>query len=212
MAPSYANADNAYRNAVARLSTSVMFLERHLPTTDNAEVTEPEGMPPLKPSRPRLESVPACAQCQAELEELDAGSRDSHVCTHHTDEVDNSANLTTRSDASISKSRGKGQRQRQPNTGVVRQDMNNMNEKFEAFTSALATFCTVMEDEEEIRMFEEHLLVWTEYVGWMRDRAEDLIALIEGAQQPIQTLQPVVPQPLGDQGNQVREDVLDTMD
>ena len=63
MAPSYANADNAYRNAVARLSTSVMFLERHLPPTDNAEVTEPEGMPPLKPSRPRLESIPACAQC-----------------------------------------------------------------------------------------------------------------------------------------------------
>ena len=99
------------------------------------------------------------------------------------DEVDNSANLTTQSDASLSKSRGKSQIQRQPIIGVVPQDMNNINEKFEALTTALVTFCTAMEDEEEIQMFEEHFLDWTEYVRWMGDRAEDLIALIEGTQQ-----------------------------
>ena len=79
MAPSFSTADIAYQNAVYRLRAACTLLERHLtPSTD--EVPQPS----LRPRR--APEVAECAQCAAELQELEPGSRENHVCTHRQDD------------------------------------------------------------------------------------------------------------------------------
>ena len=84
MAPSFSTADIAYQNAVYRLRAACTLLERHLtPSTD--EVPQPS----LRPRR--APEVAECARCAAELQELEPGSRENHVCTHRQDDEDRAA-------------------------------------------------------------------------------------------------------------------------
>ena len=77
MAPTYANADLAYRNAAARLRSSCRFLDGYLTPVEPDESID---MPPDKPIR--AVEVPSCDECTAEIEQLEAGDRAGHVCTH----------------------------------------------------------------------------------------------------------------------------------
>ena len=38
-----------------------------------------------------------------------------------------------------------------------------------------------LQDEEERDRYERHMVVWTEYYGWMKDRADEIINIIETA-------------------------------
>ena len=82
MAPSLQTADTNYRNACNRLTSAIVQLEQYLPSdTHNVSIRNRE-LPPVKP-RDRIGSVPACQACSVELQDLDAGDRAGHVCTHN---------------------------------------------------------------------------------------------------------------------------------
>ena len=69
MAPSLAKAVEVYAQAVGRLRTACILLERHLPSVDPAEVEAPQDPPPLRPSQNVI--VTACPDCERELADRD---------------------------------------------------------------------------------------------------------------------------------------------
>ena len=83
MAPSLAKADEVYSQAVRRLRTACILLERHLPSIDPTEVQEPPGPPNLRPSQ-RDVVVPPCTAC--ELEGIEPEEREGHQCSHRPDD------------------------------------------------------------------------------------------------------------------------------
>ena len=60
-----------------------------------------------------------------------------------------------------------------------------LDDKFDAFTVALTTFSAHVE-EEEVLQYETHLLVWAEFCGWMKDRGESTIRILDTAATGIQ--------------------------
>ena len=111
MAPSYAQADLAYRNAANALSATCTGLEYYLPD----DTTQAHAVVRIPPTRPRAVSV-TCAQCVEELEALNAGSRDGHQCTHQRDDETGDETIQPRDGV-----QSDAPRRRQPNAGVIRQ-------------------------------------------------------------------------------------------
>ena len=166
MVLSNAKADAAIWHASHRLRIACLLLNRPLlPNNNTTIVVEQEGTPSLRP-RVRQASVPGSP-----------GSRASHVCTHRQgDQVDEAVGDERQSgarDAGTSDSTTR----KQPNPGVIRQDLNSLEAKFDAFTIALANFCSVMDQQEEVERYEQHLVLWTDYIGWLTDRANDVLLL-----------------------------------
>ena len=170
MAPNVAAIDAAYQLAENRLVIACSYLERHLPPLDPQEVEEAPVTPSARP-RERIDSVSQCNLCAAELADLDAGARDGHVCTHRQQGGD--AAVGARGDAA----RGKLRRVRQPYAGVIRQGLEILDEKFDSFTGALTTLTCVIE-ETEVTAYNEHLMEWADYCGYLKDRAHDTINML----------------------------------
>ena len=168
MAPTYANADLAYRNAAARLRSSCRFLDGYLTPVEPDETID---MPPDKPIR--AVEVPSCDECTAEIELLEAGDRAGHVCTHGGREQRDVR-------PSVQQRVITGKRP-QPNAGVIREYMGDVNTKLESFTTALSTLCSLMDDREEVVAFEDHLMVWVDYCGWLKNRAYVILDMLETA-------------------------------
>ena len=177
MAPTTeAAANSAYSLAVNRLVTICNDLDGHLPPFD---IQEDDNYDPSLPSvwpRPRLESTTDCAQCVEELDQLSAGARDSHICRHNRDHDEST-------DTRTAPTQRRSVRRRQPNAGVIRQDIIILDERFEAFTAALAALAAILPRERAIE-FEEHLLVWGDYRRWLKDRALTTIDMLEPAPVP----------------------------
>ena len=183
MAPNtYANADHVYRQAYNRLRIACTLLERHLPPPEGDEQPIPP-LRPIRPQRPRLDSVAQCALCRVELEAMNTGDRGSHACTHqpdgqrHDDETRSAAGSTE----SNQQEAYKVKRDRQPNSRVIRQDMIVLDDKFDAFTVAFTTLSSHL-DEEEAMQYDTHLLVWAEFYGWMKDRAENTMKILDSVE------------------------------
>ena len=174
MAPSYAKADENYMNAAYRLLTASTLLERHLPPVQCTD-DETHEQPPLRPKRHEEHTTP-CEQCEEELEHMAEDERVDHRCTHESSNVNKSAAGT---ETPVRKYVQKSSRGRQQNPGVIRQEVQNLDEKFDAYTIAVATFCSLMDNNEEIILYQRHLEEWTQYYGWIKDRAAVTINLIE---------------------------------
>ena len=175
MAPSYANADLSYRQAVSALTFACKQLECHLPSDDATQADISLTIPSYRPQRRGL-SVSACPQCAIELEQLEAGAREGYQCTHQvdTDEVGAQGAGVRRPDDV-----GDTVRRRQPNAGVIRQDLVDIKEKYDGFVKAISTLIAVCENQEEKESFEQHLIVWAEYVADVRSRAAEVLQILE---------------------------------
>ena len=90
MAPNLAAAQWTYGQAVARLQSACVFLERQLPPVDNTEVVAVPSVPTLRP-KPRPASVPNCPECEEELRAQSPGAREGHRCTHRDGGADDRA-------------------------------------------------------------------------------------------------------------------------
>ena len=182
MAPSYAKANEACQSAVHRLIKTVFFfMECHLPPVEGETVSQPGVRPPHRAS------VLPCDQCETELNELEPNDRQGHQCTHHVEKGTGSRAESVADEPERSQTVAKSVRQRQPDAGVLRQDIEKVDEKFDAFTVALSVFCSIMEDEAEINMYEQYLVMRADYVGWIKDRAHDAIFMIESVTVNAQT-------------------------
>ena len=181
MAPSLASAEAAYIQAGYRLQTACSLLERHLPPVAQTDGEDTEGPPILWPTR-RV-ATHACERCAAELAELDAEEQEGHACTHGRDQTGdgrNGANGVWQPPARSSRGKGK-----QPNAGVIQQEINALESKFDAYTVATATVCSLSTEETDRRQYEEDLANWTEYYGIIKDRAMDVISLLNTPGQAI---------------------------
>ena len=126
----------------------------------------------------------SCARCAAELEELEPGNREGHRCTHQQDGADTDTEAEQRDGATIEASS-----RRQPNAGVIRQYLMEVREKFELITKALSTLASVCVYPEEAHAFEQHLLVFAEYIADLRARAEDVLQVLDAAVRPAPLVQ-----------------------
>ena len=141
MAPSYANADLAYRQASELLRTACTVLEFHLPSSQVNEAGESFVYIPSARPRPRADSVVACDRCAEELENAEAGQREGHQCTHQPREVDVRQQGDRITDDGVV-------RKRQPSPLIIRQDLTDVKEKFETCSKALSTLCSVADQDE----------------------------------------------------------------
>ena len=82
-------------------------------------------------------------------------------------------------------------RKKQPNAGVIHQDLADVKEKNEVFVKALSTLIVVCDSQEEKDSFEQHLIIWAEYVTDVRSRAAEVLHILEA---PVDR-RPVVPTP-----------------
>ena len=172
MAPNLASAHWTYGQAVAKLQSACIFLERQLPPVDHAEVEVVPSVPSLQP-RVRAASVPNCLECEEELREQSPGAREGHRCNHHEGGEDVQVESNTFPEI-------RAPRRRQPNSGVIKQDLKKLDERYDAFAGAIGTLISLLDHSEAVR-YETHMVVWADYCGWLTDRAKDLITLLEAA-------------------------------
>ena len=172
MAPNEASARSTYRLAAGRLITAFDDLDGHLPPLDPAEGDILE-IPPIFPVPRNV----ACARCADELAELDAEQQAAHSCTHRQ-----AADDTGVEDGERVGAKKLTIRKRQPNAGVIRQDLIKVEDKFDSFTVALSSLASLLEQEEATE-FEDHLIVWIRYRRWLKDRADDTLEMLEAENQ-----------------------------
>ena len=175
MAPTEANAHNAYRLSVKRLITACEDLEGDLPPFNPDEEGERLFLPSIYPRPKNI----ACNDCATELEALDAAGQAEHVCTHQQLDETGGQNVIGGVDTGArTKVPRLMQRRRQPNSGVIRQDISKLDEKYDTFTVNLSTLATVL-DKTEAEGLEEHFLIWGQYCRWLKDRAYCTIDILE---------------------------------
>ena len=161
MAPSEASARSAYRLAAGRLITACDDLDGHLPPLDPVEGDTLET-PPIFPVPRNV----ACAKCADELAQLETEAEQAdHSCTH--DRADD----TGVEGAERGSAKKVTVRRRHPNAGVIRQDLLTVDDKFDSFTVALSGLASLLEQEDAAE-FEDHLVLWTRYRRWLKDRAD----------------------------------------
>ena len=179
MAPS--NTEAAYRQAYNRLNVACTLLKRHFPPIEE-DNDDYMVLTSLKP-KPRTPSVPTCDRCTEERDNLDEAAREEHVCTHQGAEGGQQDDDTlSTSGSEVVQRRTEGRRtgrERQPNAGVIRQDLVVMDDKFDGFTVALSNLATHL-TPLEADQYEAHILLWAQYCGWMKDRVEDTRRLLDG--------------------------------
>ena len=59
--------------------------------------------------------------------------------------------------------------------------MGEVNTKLDSLTTALSTLCSLMDDSDEVVAFEDHIMVWVDYCGWLKNRAYVILDMLEAA-------------------------------
>ena len=183
MAPiSAAAAKLAYDKSANQLKRACTSLERHLPPSGDGVEAQVET-PSLIPRR-RLDSVPpGCALWVSELMDLEPGDREGHQCTHQDQRVrgqDDDAHSTAGSDSVPARARVG--RSKQPALGVVKEYLANIEVCLDKFTDAVTVLCSTLNSEAEREMYQDHLIVWIDHVEEIKDRAREVITVLEAAQ------------------------------
>jgi hypothetical protein len=118
--------------------------------------------------------VAACVLCATALEAMEAGERAGHICTHQQIEQDDEQTSKTGSEPPADPP-PRGGKHKQPDEFVVRQ---YMDEKLDALVQAVAILGPLLDEDSE-KDYENHLLQWSGYCEGLKERARELIALIQ---------------------------------
>ena len=73
-----------------------------------------------------------------------------------------------------------GERKNSPMQISLKKYIDTLDDRFDAFTTALSLLSGLLGDEEQ-QSYNDHLIVWAEFVGDMRDRAYETIQILEAA-------------------------------
>ena len=182
MAPiTAASAKLAYDKAANQLKRACSSLERHLPPPQDGDDDFPEA-PSLVP-RVRADSVASgCALCVSELLDLEPGERQGHRCTHQ-DQI----NVQPEDNASATGSDSQRQRVRtnrskQPVLGVVKEYLDKLESCLDRYTDAVSVVCSTFANDNERESYQDHLIAWVEHCEDLKDRAREVITVLEAAQ------------------------------
>ena len=180
MAQSLVAAESLYVQAVTGLSAACALLLHHVPQVNTGVVLL--GPPSLWPEQ-RVASDLAPSQLKADTYDhstsVGIGQYNQQYGTQSRTKSYAGRNLSfwdrknqvTRTDAI-----------EYPKTDLICEDIKRLDEKFEMFTSALATICLFV-GLREASSYENHLLCWTNYYAWIKDSAD---SFINSGGQPIQ--------------------------
>ena len=171
MAPTYASANAAYDPLVNSLRAACIGLECHLPPSEGQEAENNVAIPSNRPKKPTPRE---CVPCQEELEQLDEEARAEHQCTHVVH--DDSLNI------GLDQQLVDPRRRRQPNAGVIRQDLSDVKERFDSFTKGLSSLVSLCDDRNESQSYQHHLTIWAEYIADIRARAFETLEILEAPQ------------------------------
>ena len=116
------------------------------------------------------------------LQEAPPGEREAHVCTHNPDDHGNRQAQSDQGSETGQRREGTGTRgkKKQPNAELIRKYVATLDERFDAFTAALSGLTGLLE-ADDVDMYNDHLIVWAEYVGDMRDRAFETAQILDAA-------------------------------
>ena len=162
-----ASAKLAYEKAIGNLKRACTSLKYKIPPSADGS---PEETPLLAP-RIRADKQ-ACPLCAPTLEELGPEEREAHVCTHQA--ADLAAVEVDRASGTGSgdgRPRGKRGRTTQPMAGVVREYMQNLDDRLDKFTDAVTIFCSTLSNDRDKGTYQDHLVVWIEQSEHLKDRA-----------------------------------------
>ena len=167
-------AREAYDKSVTDLKGACFTLERLIPPLPVGEEVE---YPPDKP-RERIDSVAACVQCAEELEALEAGERAAHACTHRGD-VAATDDDETRERRPLHRP---ARQTRQPKLRTLTENFDLLTESLKIFRAAVGNLCSLLNKEEDKEDYEDLMLKWIDYCEDIKDRARDVIEVLEAAQ------------------------------
>ena len=183
MAPiSAAAAKLAYEKAHNNLKRACNSLERYMPASD--QETDGQDHPPLEPRR-RLESeAVSCSLCVSEIFNLEPDERADHQCTHQEEQgrISREDDLASATGSDLGPPRTKAPRARQPMIGVLREHMDKLDNCLDKYSDAITVFCLTFTNDADRTLYQDHLLVWNEHCEDLKDRARDVIAVLEAAQ------------------------------
>ena len=120
----------------------------------------------------------ACERCALELEALDAGERAGHQCTHGERRGSDSRSVADQDEQRRAPARGKV---RQPKLRVVQEYLGYLTESLKAYTGAVGNVCSVLTREEDKNDYEDLMLLWVDYCEDVKERARDVIDVLEAA-------------------------------
>ena len=114
--------------------------------------------------------------CAAELEVMEPGAREGHVCTHGdlgnaNVEDDNVSHAGSTSQLRSTLRRTKAKR---PRIAKIKQYVDNLEEQMDIFMDTVSTLCTVLPTVEEKEAHRSHLLEWIDHAEMLKERAWDL--------------------------------------
>ena len=189
MAPiSAAAAKLAYEKAHNNLKRACNSLERYMPASD--QETDGQDHPPLEPRR-RLESeAVSCSLCVSEIFNLEPDERADHQCTHQEEQgrISREDDLASATGSDLGPPRTKAPRARQPMIGVLREHMDKLDNCLDKYSDAITVFCSTLTNDADRTLYQDHLIVWNEHCEDLKDRAREVIAVLE-APQPAKAVQ-----------------------
>ena len=103
---------------------------------------------------------------------------ESATPTRRTTRVD--AGLTAGSDTGIPLA--KPARVKQPNQGVIKDHIARLDTTMDKFSDHVTVLCSTFTDEPDKILYQDYLIVWNEHCEDQKDRAYEVIAIIEAAQ------------------------------
>ena len=73
-------------------------------------------------------------------------------------------------------------RNKQPKLRVIKEYMGNLDSCLDNYTEAVARYCTVLTEDNQKEAYEDHMLTWVDHCEELKDRARDVIDLMEAAE------------------------------
>ena len=154
-----------YGQAVTGLSTACFLVLRHLsPDITGAEnVTK---MPPLWPSVVGARNMDLDIQCKTDNSDRIYHDETGQLCSQQE------MHIRGRQCSYLSSTQIYGPSKNE----LICRDVCKLELKFEAFSGAIAAMCIIIE-QVEARLYEQHLLVWANHYGWIKDKAEQMVSI-----------------------------------
>ena len=190
MAPiTLASANLQYDRSITKLLRASIKLDKQLPPCTEEDLDSTE-VPSLRPqhaqeNRPRGNSVANCPRCAAELEIMEPGAREGHVCTHQDEHVDDEVVSRVGSEAAHTRGTTRRRGSRQPRLSVIKQYMDELETEVDVYTDSVSNLCSVLPTHEEKEDYRNLLLDWIDYVEVLKDRARDAIEVLEAAKDAV---------------------------
>ena len=163
----------AREKAAKRHEIKCLKLDSYLPEPGGNEaiINTPQ-------TRPVARSLAECQECIVELEQLEAGARDNHVCNHRPDPVSTPERRQERQTLSVQSYKGHEEDTRQE----IMTLLEEIEEKLDILSDKTFEFTNIAERPDAIA-HDKHLDEWVKFVERLTTRARSFMRVLKEASQ-----------------------------